>query len=631
MTTRDKLEYQKRLRYLRESRDAKEQLKLAKVAEESELTKRLVTLGDKDNHVPQRGQTSKESNEVPETSVSSRVKNPIKDGEQGDNILDVNLDDLDYARISEQKRYYVKRIGQTDNEPYSGPELEELDIEPQYYRDRREAELVADQLIDLDPHGQSDFDVFTYTEGTKRSNDAKQSLERAKKRRKNTRTKRLKRKSLAQINEKTLKSIIRKYILECACQMKQPFDAPEDEHQGYMLVQSLSKLADQASDLADVANHGDNPEPWVEFKVNSAAEQLDAVHDYIKYGRNSRKDIEHHIEEIRESNVKKLLNTLLEQTPPGSTTPGAGGLIDPWAPTLGQQAAPGQSSIPRPQGRSRTFTEARQLINFLLDPRQPNGPTAHINWLATRPSPQQVENVKRYVGAALRNRIPQLQQLAQATMSQYGPVGLVSTKFNEVLNYVNREAARINGPQQLAQLRSYVQELITLKDQLLALLDAPDAAAPPQPQQTPPTPEPEQTPPSPTPSLVPSTEPSLAVVGQVLQTRWNELNTPGGPTAGRGGADISLFKRNQIEPAAQREAEASVNDIQQSSDIPNFRTIIQQIIEEDRQKLAENLESWRSGSWRNLPREATSVPVLLRIEFYRKRIELLQQLLQRIN
>ena len=83
MTTRDKLEYQKRLRFLREARakTASEQLKLAKAAEESDLTKRVVTLGDKENRVAKRGETPKAYNEVPKTRETSRVKEPVEAGD----------------------------------------------------------------------------------------------------------------------------------------------------------------------------------------------------------------------------------------------------------------------------------------------------------------------------------------------------------------------------------------------------------------------------------------------------------------------------------------------------------------------------------------------------------------------
>jgi len=90
------------------------------------------------------------------------------------------------------------------------------------------------------------------------------------------------------------------HLNECGCQMKSPFNAPEDEPQGYMLVQNLEKIAKKAGELTGVAKYTDDAEPWVESKINSAAEHIDAVYDYIKYGRDKKSDMhgemEHHEE-----------------------------------------------------------------------------------------------------------------------------------------------------------------------------------------------------------------------------------------------------------------------------------------------------------------------------------------------
>lgn len=84
------------------------------------------------------------------------------------------------------------------------------------------------------------------------------------------------------------------HLNECGCQMeKAPFDAPEDEPQGYMLVQNLKKLAAKAAELSTMANHDDDAEPWVESKINSAAHHIDAIYDYIKYGRPSEDHMMH--------------------------------------------------------------------------------------------------------------------------------------------------------------------------------------------------------------------------------------------------------------------------------------------------------------------------------------------------
>lgn len=90
------------------------------------------------------------------------------------------------------------------------------------------------------------------------------------------------------------------HLNECGCQMKSPFNAPEDEPQGYMLVQNLEKLAKKAGELTGIAKYTDDAEPWVESKINSAAEHIDAVYDYIKYGRNKKADMHGEMENHEE-------------------------------------------------------------------------------------------------------------------------------------------------------------------------------------------------------------------------------------------------------------------------------------------------------------------------------------------
>ena len=254
MLTRDKLEYQKRLRFIRQAKEAAKtaspELKLAKVKEEDALSKPMVTLGNKENRVPARGETPKEYNEVPETRETSRVEKPVEAGDEGDNVLDVDLYDIEYAKIAEA----------------SIPQK-----------------------------------------------DAKQSLDRHKKNKKATRTKRMKRKSHAQIKENTSLSDV---LRECGCEMESPFDAPEHEAQGYMLVQNLRRIADKAEEMSHLAKVEDDAEPWIESKINSAADDISAVYDYINYGRpyNKHDAEEHHHEEemmyegtMKEEDLKKMI------------------------------------------------------------------------------------------------------------------------------------------------------------------------------------------------------------------------------------------------------------------------------------------------------------------------------------
>lgn len=318
MLTRDKLEYQKRLRFLREAKakTASEKLKLATKAEESDLTKRMVTLGDEENRIPARGETPKEYNQTPKTGEESLVKDPIEAGDKKEKKIDFDLDLMDVVQLKEAKKWYVFKVSEGPNdEPYDGLGLEMLDIEPQYYSDKREAEVVADMLIDAED---VDFDVAPVGkmiwEASPPQKDADQSLSRFKKRKKAVRTKSMKRKSHAKLDESNLDALLK----ECGCEMESPFDAPEGEPQGYMLVQNLRRIADKAGEMSGLAKVEDDAEPWVESKINSAADDIGAVYDYIKYGRpyNKHDAEEHHHEEemmyegnmnVKESELKKMI------------------------------------------------------------------------------------------------------------------------------------------------------------------------------------------------------------------------------------------------------------------------------------------------------------------------------------
>lgn len=256
MLTRDKLEYQKRLRFIREAKEAAKtaspELKLAKVKEEDALSKPIVTLGDEKNQVPARGETPKAYNEVPKTRETSRVKDPVEAGTKGNNILNVDLSELDYAKIAEAS------IRQQD----------------------------ADQS--LKRHEESEKDKRNVTD--KRSYAQKQNESKGT--------------SLADV------------LRECGCEMESPFDAPEHEPQGYMLVQNLRRVADKAEEMSHIAKVEDDAEPWVESKINSAADDVGAVYDYIKYGRpyNKHDAEEHHHEEemmyegtMKEEDLKKMI------------------------------------------------------------------------------------------------------------------------------------------------------------------------------------------------------------------------------------------------------------------------------------------------------------------------------------
>jgi len=221
MSTRDKLEYQKALRFVRESATAKAQLgspelKLSKIQQESDLTKPVTTLGDKDNKVPPVKEP-KSANEVPKTRETSRVKDPIKDGDKGDNCLDVNLDDIDYAKIAEARGYSARY-----EDRFRAAERKHME------RDERGGERGGDDFVHItdgdredcscesgsckygecDPGCPACIDIIGkdsgddfMSEATKRQKDAKQSLARHKVATKNKRTKSMKRKSNAQMKK----------------------------------------------------------------------------------------------------------------------------------------------------------------------------------------------------------------------------------------------------------------------------------------------------------------------------------------------------------------------------------------------------------------------------------------------
>ena len=102
------------------------------------------------------------------------------------------------------------------------------------------------------------------------------------------------------LTEKKLRDLIRRQIIECGdwdsddmdmimgAEDDRPFDAPDEEMPGYMLIQNLAKIAEKAADLAKLATPWDDAEPWVESKINSAAGHIDAIHDYIMYAVNNQ-------------------------------------------------------------------------------------------------------------------------------------------------------------------------------------------------------------------------------------------------------------------------------------------------------------------------------------------------------
>jgi hypothetical protein len=575
MTTRDKLEYQKRLRFLREARakTASEQLKLAKRAEESNLTKRMVTLGDKENRVPARGETPKAYNETPKTGEESLYKDPVEGGDKKEKKLDVDLSDLDRARISEQKRFYVGRVGEEG--PYENEEDfiklgRELGREPGFFSDEEEAGTLADQLIDLYPEDERmDFDVRELgdedieeeeeeedfldflKEATPPQEDADQSLLRFKKRKKATRTKALKRKSHAKTKIKETLSLD-ELLRECGCEMESPFDAPEDEPQGYMLVQNLEKLGSKATELANVANHDDDAEPWIESKINSAAEHIDAVYDYIKYGRKHKSDMTGHedmhisdnmMTEVKKSNLKKLIERLVaEQTVmsppigPGMPNPvGAMGytLIDPWAgaPSATPTPAPTPAgSLPRASAafrasaiNPRTAT-AEQLLMYILDPSQYVGTNASFSRLARllasnneRAIPRSLQITAPVARGAIATRIPQL-------LALLGDNAAARDIVNNELLPIFQAAAGIripvnpaeippNSRQRIALSRSLADissRLTAVMPRLQAALNPAPPAAPPAPGETPLPAAPETTPaapPPPAPTPAPDSSP----------------------------------------------------------------------------------------------------------------------------
>jgi hypothetical protein len=66
-----------------------------------------------------------------------------------------------------------------------------------------------------------------------------------------------------------------------------PLHSDHEDRPGYMLANNLKQIADEASQLARVTTDKDNAAPWVESKIDRAAQAVDNVHDYAKYKNKS--------------------------------------------------------------------------------------------------------------------------------------------------------------------------------------------------------------------------------------------------------------------------------------------------------------------------------------------------------
>ena len=173
------------------------------------------------------------------------------------------------------------------------------------------------------------------------------------------------------------------HLNECGCQMKSPFNAPEDEPQGYMLVQNLEKIAKKAGELTGVAKYTDDAEPWVESKINSAAEHIDAVYDYIKYGRDKKSDM--HGEMVNEKRLRNSIRKpVLEQTNT-SSTPGPTRLPRNGQLTPISAPAPAKPNVTAPAARRpvphRAPVNAVQSCNLIFDPATQRSFINHLSRL----------------------------------------------------------------------------------------------------------------------------------------------------------------------------------------------------------------------------------------------------------
>lgn len=249
MSTRDKLEYQKNLRFIREASENKAKLgspalKLAKIKQDSDLTKPVLTLGDKHNKIAQHKEP-KYANEVPKTRETSRVAEPVEAGDEGDNCLDVNLDDIDYARISEgmfsgrdneNTECSPSCLGCKNCDPdmsYGGPSLGGRDIEgcicdpvncrhdicnkncvPCKKHDNEECSFdsscpkcsaIEEEDNGDEYEGRGRYDESRLREATSRQKNAKQSLARHKRSLKDKRTKSMKHKSNVDIKTESVR------------------------------------------------------------------------------------------------------------------------------------------------------------------------------------------------------------------------------------------------------------------------------------------------------------------------------------------------------------------------------------------------------------------------------------------
>jgi hypothetical protein len=77
---------------------------------------------------------------------------------------------------------------------------------------------------------------------------------------------------------------LRKKLAVELARPRKPLRKKADSDQNYLVMRSLLRMSEQAPEILDMIDgEADELEDWQHFKLNLAAEYLDAVYDSIRY------------------------------------------------------------------------------------------------------------------------------------------------------------------------------------------------------------------------------------------------------------------------------------------------------------------------------------------------------------
>ena len=97
------------------------------------------------------------------------------------------------------------------------------------------------------------------------------------------------------VTQKQLQQIIKeerqKLLKECGhkCGDYYGMDHEQEEETG-MVSGNLHSLADKAAELAELMEHADHIEEWVQEKIAVAESMIDSIYDYLKYNEDNEID-----------------------------------------------------------------------------------------------------------------------------------------------------------------------------------------------------------------------------------------------------------------------------------------------------------------------------------------------------